>query len=96
MDPSPLANTQWSDIGSLLYRIWLMVGLVVLMATNVLIGHIFIPSLVATFHLPSGIQKTRPAFYAIAATAAIAVVFVLIQVIGLADVLDTFWPDYWI
>ncbi len=96
MDPAPLANSQWSDIGSLLTGLWLMVGLVVFIASNVLIGHIFIPSLVASSHIPSGLQKARPAFYVLAVIGSFVTLFVLIQVIGLADVLDAFWPDYWI
>jgi hypothetical protein len=96
MDPVALTGPQWTDIGDLLTRLWVVVGLVVFIATNMLIGHILIPSLVASSHLPMELQKTRPVFYLLATMGGAATVFVLFQVVTLARVLDSFWPDYWI
>ncbi len=96
MDPAPLSNPEWSDIGQLLTNLWIMVGLVVFAATNVVIGHIFIPSLVASFHLPTTVQRTRPLFYVLAVLSFGLTFVLLFTVIGQADVLERFWNDYWI
>ena len=96
MDPSGLASPEWSDIGKLLRYVWIMAGLVVLAGVNMTIGHIFIPSLVATFHLPQILHKTRPVFYGLAVALFGAAVFFLILAIDRSDVLSRFWDDYWI
>ena len=94
--PVGLANPQWADIGSLLTNLWIIVALVVFFATNMMIGHIFIPSLVSTFHLPPVVQKTRPIFYGVAIISVVVAAVLLVQVIDLADVLKDFWDSYWI
>lgn len=96
MDPTGLTNAEWSDIGKLLRYTWIMAGLVVSAGVSMTIGHIFIPSLVATFHLPQILQKTRPVFYAMAVALFGFAVFFLILAIDLSDVLSRFWDDYWI
>jgi hypothetical protein len=42
------------------------------------------------------VQKTRPAFYALAILAFALAMFFLSRVVDLAGVLRDFWPDYWI
>lgn len=96
MDPAALANPEWTDIGNLLTNLWLIVGLIVLVATNVLIGHIFIPSLVESRDIPDIAQKTRPVFYGLSVVAFGVAVYLLTQVISQADVLKRFWDSYWI
>ena len=96
MDPAPLANNEWTEIGKLLTHLWISVGLVVFMATNLLVGHVFIPSLVASSHIPDMAQKSRPIFYALAILSSAAVVYVFIEIVELADVIRNIWPDYWI
>ena len=96
MDPTGLTNPEWSDIGKLLTYLWIMAGLVVLSGVNMFIGHIFIPSLVSTFHLPQILQKARPVFYASAVALFGIAVFFLILAIDRSDVLARFWDDYWI
>jgi hypothetical protein len=96
VDPAPLANPEWLDIGKLLSTLWGMVALVVFFATNILIGHIFIPSLVASGHLPEQAQKTRSAFYVLALASFGASLFLLSEVVDLAGVLRRIWEDFWI
>ena len=96
MDPAPLSSSEWSDIGQLLTNLWIMVGLVIFSATNVVVGHIFIPSLVDSFHLPSTSQRIRPVFYFLAVISFGFMLALLFTVIGQADVLERFWADYWI
>lgn len=96
MDPSAIGSAQWSEIGSLLTNLWVVVLLIVLFATNMLIGHNFLPSLVASHHLPPTVQRTRPVFYALALACFGLALFFLSRVVDIAGVLRAFWPDYWI
>ena len=96
MDPAPLANPEWLDIGKLLTILWGMVALVIFFATNILVGHIFIPSLVASGHLPDNARKTRPAFYILALASFGATLFLLSEVVDLSGVLRRIWEDFYI
>ena len=96
MDPAPLVNNQWTEITKLLVNLWIMVGLIVIVASNMLVGHIFIPSLIASQHIPDVARKARPAFYALAVLFFAATVYVFFQVIDLSDVIGTIYDDYWI
>ena len=96
MDPAALGNAEWGDIGKLLTYLWIVVGLIVIFAFNMLIGHVFIPSLVASHHLPSYVQRTRILFYTAGAVALALAIFFLVQVIGLSDVLSRFYDSYYI
>ena len=97
MDPTAPTIAEWGKISDFVTGMTVMVGLVIFFATNVLIGHIFIPSLVASSHIPEKLQKTRPAFYALAVISAAATIFVLTIVIDRAgvirDIYETFWID---
>ena len=96
MDPVGLLSNEWSDIGKVLTSLWIMVGLIVFVATNALISLIFIPSLVASFHLPPVAQKTRPLFYALAIGSFALAVVVLIRFIDQSDVIARIYEEYWI
>ena len=96
MDPAALGNSEWADIGKLLTNLWIVVALIVFIATNILVGHIFIPSLVATHDLPASVQKTRPLFYAVAIISLGIAIYVFSVVVDLADVLSRFYDIYWI
>ena len=96
MDPSAIGSEQWSDIGALLTNLCNVVGLIVFFATNIMIGHIFIPSLVASHHIPSGLQRTRPVFYAVGVVSFVAALVLVASVVEQAGVLRDFWEDYWI
>ena len=97
MDPTTPTFAGWADIGDLITGMAVMVGLVVFFSTNMLIGHVFIPSLVATSHIPEKMQKLRPVFYVLAGVSAAATIFVLTIVIDRAgvirDIYETFWID---
>ena len=97
MDPTTPTVAAWADIGDLITGMAVMVGLVVFFSTNMLIGHVFIPSLVASSHIPEKLEKVRPVFYALAVISFAATIFVLTIVIDRAgvirDIYDTFWID---
>ena len=96
MNPAELGGSEWSDIGKLLINLWIVVIFIVLFASNILLGHNFIPSLVASQHIPDSFQKVRPVLYGLAIIFFGLAVFFMIQVINLAGVLDRIWADYWI
>ena len=96
MDPAVLTNSEWADIGRLLTNLWIVVGLVVFMATNILVGYIFIPSLVESYDLPANIQKMRPLFYVMAAISFGIAIYMFAVVVDLADVLSRIYDSYWI
>lgn len=96
MDPVVLTSPQWIEIDNLLFSTWCLLGSVVLFAANMLAGHVMIPSLVASLHLPRIAQKARPFFYGVGF---LALGYALIdgyRIIGYSGVLADIWPDYWI
>ena len=96
MDPATIGSSEWSSIGSLLTNLWIVVLFIVLFATNMLLGHNFIPSLLASGDIPQSAQKTRPIFYLLAIVCFGLALFFLAVVVDDAGVLRRFWADYWI
>ena len=103
MDPAHLGPAEWADIGKLVTNLWFMVGMIVLFATNMLIGHVFVPSLVASRHLPDSCSRVRGVFYALAIISFAVFVFFLIRAIDVAvlsndgnGVIDRIFPKFWI
>ena len=96
MDPTPLGSAEWTDIGSLVRNLWLIVALVIFFATNIIVGQIFIPSLVASHQLPVRLSKTRPVFLVLAVVSIGLAIVVLAQTIALSDVLGRIYDTYWI
>ena len=96
MDPAGLLTNEWSDIGKVLTSLWLIAGLIVFVAANALISLVFIPSLVASFHLPPVAQKTRPLFYALAIASFAVAVVVFIRFIDQSDIVSRIYEDLWI
>ncbi len=93
MDPAAIGSPEWREIGKMLTNLWLVVLFIVLFATNMLLGHNSIPSLVASRHIPNTWQKTRPAFYAMAIASFGLAMFFLYRVVDFAGVLRDFWDD---
>jgi hypothetical protein len=97
MDPTPLTSSEWSELGKVLTSMWLMVALVIFFSTNLMVGHILIPSLVASYHLPQSLQKARVGFYALGIAGFAATLVVLAMAIDhagvIADIFETYWID---
>ena len=96
MDPVALTRAEWTDIGQMLTYMWVMLGIVIFFSTNYLIGHVFIPSLVASGHVPAGLQKTRPLFYALFILGVIATAVTFVMVIQEGSVISRIYDTYWI
>lgn len=97
MDPSPIGPVEWSQIGTVLSTLWLVVLFVVLFAANMILGHNVIPSGVASGHFPESTQKLRIVLYVLALVSFGLAMFFLSQVAGDANtVLRRFYQDFWI
>ena len=96
MEPAALGSYEWNEIGKLLIVLWILVLFVVLFATNIIVGHNMIPSLVASGHLDIIWNRTRPVFYVGALICLGLALFFLSLAVDLAGVLRSFWADYWI
>ena len=96
MDPAPISPASWSEIGKMLSTLWIVVVFIILFAANWILGHNFIPSFVASEHIPRSWQKARVLFYGAAVVSFGLALFFFIRVVGFAGVLQDFWPDYWI
>ncbi len=96
MSPAPLGAVEWSELGSMLFALWMVVIFIVLFAANMLVGHNLLPSFIASRHVPESLQKARIFFYACAIICFAIAMYFLVSTIQQGDVLERFWPDYWI
>ena len=96
MEPAPLGAEHWSELGSMLFALWMVVIFIVLFAANMLVGHNMLPSFIASRHVPESLQKARLFFYACAIICFLIAVYFFIRVVSEGAILNTFWPDYWI
>ena len=96
MDPRVIGPESWSELGSLLKSLWLAVLFIVLFASNMILGHIMIPSFVMSGHIPESWRKARPPLYVLAVISFVIAMFFLSRAVDHAGVLRNFWPDYWI
>ncbi len=96
IDPGLIGAAHWSELGQLLQSLWLSVLFVVSFASNMILGHITIPSFVTSGHIPAAWSKTRPVFYALAILSFALAMFFIYRATDFAGVLRGFWPDYWI
>ncbi len=96
MDPNPIGPASWSDLGVMLRSLWLAVLFIVLFASNMILGHIMLPSFVTSGHVPAGLSKLRIPLYALAIICFVVAMFFISQAIIHARVLRDIWPDYWI
>ena len=96
MDPAVITNPLWTDIGNLLKLLWVLLFFVIVFASNLLLGHILIPTLVATRHLPERVAKLRPMFYGVSILALVVVAFIIVRIADLAHVLKDFYPRWFL
>ncbi len=69
MDPRFIGPEAWAEISVFVTNIWLFVVSIIIFASNMLIGHNAIPSLVTSRHLSSSWLKIRPPIYGVAVIA---------------------------
>ena len=94
-DPSSLSSAQWTEMTSLLISLGLFVGAMIAFAGSILLGHVLIPSLVGTKHLPVSLLKLRPAFYITGLIFFGGAIYLIVRIVNLTDVIGTFY-DRWL
>jgi len=95
MDPNVLLNSEWSEIGKSLTFLWAAAFCVILASGNMLLGHIILPSLIDSYHIPKSLQKTRALFYFVSIAIYAVAAWLIIQfLIGSKDVISRFWNDF--
>ncbi len=95
-DPSALTNIEWTEMSKILISLWVFVGAALSFAAALLTGHVMIPSLVESHHLPERVLKLRPAFYATALVFFGGAMYLITRATGLAEVIGTFYERWWI
>ena len=97
MDPNVIGPDAWEAVSLFLRYIWLFVLSILVFASNMLIGHNAIPSLVQSRHISSSFQKLRVPVYTVAVIAfgaALVCVFLAFQ--HGRDAINLIYPEFWI
>lgn len=85
MDPSFIDTDLWKALGSNLKLMWVFIGSIFILAFSLVTSLGIIPSLAGSGHIPAtppGLARlVVPLLYLTAVVAALAVIFVLVQVI---------------
>lgn len=96
IDPFVIGAATWKELGSLMMSLWGAVLFVILFASNMILGHIMIPSFVTSGHISARFSKARLPLYALAVICFAVAMFFIYRAIVFAGALRDFWPDYWI
>ena len=90
-DPKALNSVDWHNIHLFLQWFWIYFPLIVTFAITMLIAYAFIPSAVATGHLPPSASRLKIPLTALAVLAGVAAIVILI--FGINQTLDVrnFW-----
>ena len=90
-DPKALTSVDWNNIHLFLQWFWIYFPLIVTFSVTMLTAYAFIPSAVATGHLPPSLAKLKMPLTAFALLIAAAAIVVL--VLGINQTLDVrnFW-----
>lgn len=96
MDPEFISREHWADISTVLRFLWLYWLFIIGFATNMLLAHALIPSLITSGQLPASVGRVRPLLYLGAlGILAIAVLFFVLTAVN-AGVIGRLWERWWI
>ncbi len=93
-DPKALTSANWDDIHIWLQWLWIYVPLIFTFALTMLVAHAFIPSLVATRHLPAGANRLRIPLTGFAVVVLAAAVVMMVFVINSTLDVEKFYDRY--
>ena len=93
-DPKALTSANWNDIHLWLQWLWIYVPLVFTLALTLLVAHAFIPSLVATGHLPAGANRLRIPMTGFAVGVLVAAVVMMVLVINSTLDVEKFYDRF--
>jgi hypothetical protein len=96
MDPATLTNAEWTGIANLLTNLWVMLLLIIIIGSLYLTAHAFIPSLVASRHLPESFARTRTPTYVLMFIGIAVYFFFVASAVSDSGVLGDIFPSYWI
>lgn len=96
MQPTFIDAAQWGQLVGLIHYLFLFVLSVIVFAFSLLMGHALIPSLVATNHLPRGVQRVRPLFYLMALLALGGIGFFLWNAANHLGLLRDIYPRFFL
>ena len=97
MDPNVIGPDGWKAVSAFVTNIWLFVASVLIFASNMLIGHNAIPSLVQSGHIPSSFQKLRAPLYAGSTIAFVAALYFVFRALeGARSAVNLIYPEFWI
>ncbi len=99
MDPEFITTSDWHLIGVGLRFLWAFVGSIILMAGSLIVAHMFIPSLLASGHIPTPWQQPavllRRLLYGAAFGALLLAIFTMVYAgIYLRDALASIFPRF--
>ena len=96
-DPKALEILDWGNIHLWLTQLWIFFPLVITFAFSMMIAHAFIPSAVATGHLPAQASSLRIPLTIFGVLAAVAAgVLVVFALILTPEALGNFWARFWV
>ncbi len=93
-DPKALTGANWNDIHIWLQWLWIYAPLVFTFALTMLVAHAFIPSLVATGHLPAGANRLRIPMTGFALGVLVAAVVMMVLVINSTLDVEKFYDRF--
>ena len=96
MDPSYVSSDIWHDLSTMLRLFWVYLFVIIGFASNFLVAHAIIPSLVDSGQLPVRIARLRPLFYLGAFSILAVAVVVAVLAIMSADVAGRIFGRWWI
>ena len=97
MDPAFLTNFEWTELGKTITLLWVFLLLIVLFAANLILAHVFIPSLVSTGGLSQERARLlRPALYAFSFTSLAALAWVFFSLVRHRGILSQIYERLWI
>ena len=95
-DPQFITTAAWAGVGEFLTALIVFTVLVIGFAGNLLVAHALIPSLVASEHIPSRINRIRPIFYLASLALFVGAIILLTITFGLAGVIGDIYDRWWI
>ena len=95
-DPQFISSAAWAGVGDFLRALVVFAMLVIGFASNLLVAHAWIPSLVASESIPSRINRIRPVFYLASLLLLFGAMIFLTITSGLASVIGDIYDRWWI
>ncbi len=96
VDPAALSNAEWAEISKLLISLWIFVVVALTFAGTLVLGHVLIPSLVDSHHVPESLLKLRPPLYMTAILFFAVAMFFIFRATDLYGVMYNIYQRWWI